>query len=219
MANFTHEVKTPLTSIIGYADTLRQQGISEETRIIAANYIFSEGRRLEKMSGKLFELFLLRTGELKLNKIWLNSVIEEAYENMAPLLVQSEITVTMELMPVTVKGDYELLKTVVINLLDNARKASKAGDNIEMSLFKESGEVYFEITDHGIGIKKEDIDKITEAFYMADKSRTRKEGGAGLGLALVAKILEIHHATIEIESMEGEGSSIQIKLEEVKEHA
>ena len=113
----------------------------------------------------------------------------------------------------TILGDSSLLKTAFINLLDNARKASSEGSVIEFT-GKVNGEMYeYVVKDHGIGIAKEDIDKICDEFYMVDKSRSRSEGGAGLGMSLVAAILKEHDSALSIESELGKGTIISMTIQ------
>lgn len=107
-------------------------------------------------------------------------------------------------------GDSQLLGSVFINLIDNARKASLEGSVIELHGISLPGSYLIRVRDHGKGIPKEEISRITEAFYMVDKSRARKEGGAGLGLALCGKIIELHQAGWQIESEPGEGTTISV---------
>ena len=224
VADFTHEIKTPMTSIIGYADTMRSVELSHEEEQQALSYIFSEGKRLEAMSMKLFDLLYLKDHPIEQKKISAVQLAESIYTSVEPMLKAAEITFSMNFEPAVLIGDPELLKTVFINLIDNARKASKAGDRIEFTgvvhtdpvsdsnAGKPAETYYITVSDHGIGISEEDQKKIFDEFYMADKSRTRAAGGAGLGLSLAAVILERHDAKIELQSKLGEGTNITVKL-------
>lgn len=109
-------------------------------------------------------------------------------------------------------GDRDLLSTVFINFIDNARKASESGQHIWVKGFVNGAGYIITVEDEGRGIPQESLSRITEAFYMADKSRARKEGGAGLGLALCRKILEVHRALWKIESEQGRGTKITVCL-------
>ena len=113
---------------------------------------------------------------------------------------------------------WPLLKTVFINLIDNARKASKPGDTIEFTGKSVDGMYEFNVRDHGIGISEENQKKIFDEFFMVDKSRTRAAGGAGLGMSLVSIILKRHDAVLDLASTPGEGTSITVKLKAEEEY-
>ncbi len=218
VADFTHEIKTPMTSIIGYADTMRSMDLSKEEQQQALGYIFSEGKRLESMSMKLFDLLYLKDHPIEHRSFSAATLAENVQTSMEPLLKSSGITLTLSADPVPLSGDPQLLQTVFINLIDNARKASKEGDTIEFSGHAESDSVYiFVVRDHGIGISEEDQKKIFDEFYMVDKSRTRAAGGAGLGMSLVSVILQRHDAALELESELGQGTTVTVRFPRPKE--
>ena len=213
VADFTHEIKTPMTSIIGYADTMRSMDLSKEEQQQALGYIFSEGKRLESMSMKLFDLLYLKDHPIDIRPFSANALSENVASSMSPLLNTSGITLDVSVDAALLSGDPELLQTVFINLIDNARKASKKGDTIEFTGRKESDTSYsFMVRDHGIGISEEDQKKIFDEFYMVDKSRTREAGGAGLGMSLVSVILQRHDAKLNLESALGEGTTVTVTL-------
>ncbi len=206
VANFTHELKTPLTSVIGYAEMLSAQKLTEEERAMAASYIFKEGLRLEAMSMKLFDLILLNQEELELRPVYVPDLMESIRESVEPMIQGDGKHLKVEPVDALVRGDGTLLKTVFINMLDNARKASSQGAEIRFAAEAGAEQVVLRVIDHGYGIPPEDVDKITEAFYMVDKSRSREAGGAGLGLSLASRILEKHGARLEVASRLGEGT-------------
>ncbi|MBO4862898.1 MAG: HAMP domain-containing histidine kinase [Eubacterium sp.] len=210
VADFTHEIKTPMTTIIGYADTIRSVDLPREDEIKAANYIFSEGQRLELMSSHLFDLIYLKDAEVPKQPVNTVALGDAVIQTISPSLEKAGITLTSSFDNATINGDSALLKTAFINLIDNARKASSEGSEIAFT-GKETDDAYvFVVEDHGIGIAEEDIDRICDEFYMVDKSRSRKEGGAGLGLSLVSAILKEHDATLDIKSKLGKGTVISI---------
>lgn len=211
VADFTHEIKTPMTTIIGYADTMRSIELSREEQIMALNYIFSEGRRLERMSAKLFELIYLKQHDIELLPVHVTDLSREIVSITEPALNKKNITFATDIEPAVVLGSRELLVNVFINLIDNARKASADDSRISFTGSFKDGDIYeFCVTDNGTGMSKEDAARICDEFYMADKSRSRKEGGAGLGMSLVAMILERHGATLEIESELGKGTVMRV---------
>lgn len=220
VADFTHEIKTPMTTIIGYADTMRSMELPREEQIMSLNYIFSEGKRLEVMSGKLFELIYLKQHEIARQPIHVEDMINEIARIVSPALLKKRITLTTEVDPAVISGNRELLVTAFVNLVDNARKASAEDSSIELSGCVVQQENYaLSVIDHGIGMTEEDTARICDEFYMVDKSRSRREGGAGIGMSLVALILERHGAVLNIESVPGEGTKMQVVFSEVMEGA
>lgn len=217
VASFTHEIKTPMTAVIGYADMLRSKDMEKEQQILTANYIFQEGKRLESMSLKLFDLIALKRKDIEKQKIYAQVFGEEIEDSILPILERAEIGFSVDMQPAILEGDRDLLKTVFINLIDNARKASKPGDEIRMRGIwnRESEDSAFyeiQIQDDGCGIPEEEVNKICEAFYMVDKSRARKQGGAGLGLATTSLIIEVHQGRLQIESTVGKGTIMRVLL-------
>lgn len=214
VGNFAHELKTPLTSIIGYADMLRSRKLSQETVFGAANYIFTEGKRLEGMSFKLLELLVTKQQNITLMKIDAEYFFDEIEGALTPVMSKDNINLCVEAEPGFLMADMDLFKSVLFNLADNARKATsgRVNANIEIigKALKNKYIVY--VIDNGSGIPKEEVNKITEAFYMVDKSRAREQGGAGLGLALCKQIMEVHEGTMEIMSKEGEGTTFVLSL-------
>lgn len=207
---FAHELKTPLTSIIGYADMLRSRKLDEEKSLLSANYIYTEGKRLETMSLRLLDIIVTRRGDAKIQKVSAESLFEYLRSMFVPN-ESMEFAYSCEQAPVL--ADVSLIQTVLINLLDNACKASETGSRIEVKGQLTDGGYRFSVRDYGIGMQKEELSRITEAFYMVDKSRSRSRNGAGLGLALCKEILELHGSRLEIESVPGEGTVIGFVLQ------
>ena len=208
---FAHELKTPLTSIIGYADMLRSRKLDEEKSLLSANYIYTEGKRLETMSLRLLDIIVTKKEGAKLQKVSVASLFEYLRSMFLPN-VSMEFSFSYE--QALVLADPSLIQTVLVNLLDNACKASEPGNRIEISGHSEEQGYRFTVKDYGIGIPEEEVSKITQAFYMVDKSRSRSRNGAGLGLALCTEILALHESRLEIASTLGEGTSVGFLLHE-----
>lgn len=210
VADFTHEIKTPMTTIIGYTDTMRSMELPREQEIMSLNYIFSEGKRLEVMSQKLFELIYLKNNEIEKQPLHIEDLEAEIIRIVTPALEKKEQNLVSKVDAAVIHGNRELLVTVFINFIDNARKASKEGS--EIALCGSAAEDGYElaVVDHGIGITEEDQKRICDEFYMVDKSRARREGGAGLGMSLAALILERHGAVLAIESQLGKGTAMRV---------
>ncbi len=212
MGAFAHELKTPMTSIIGYADLLRQDGLDDDTRLLAADYIHSEGRRLEKLSFKLLELLLLDKDEPSMREVNLYAFVKEIEKALLPVMKERGVILSTKSERAKVTLDPDLVKSLLYNLIDNAAKAIDGEGRIVLRGRRVMGGVCFEIADNGRGMKPEDISKITEAFYRVDKARSRSQGGAGLGLALCQKIVACHHGTMSFESEAEQGTIVTVTL-------
>lgn len=215
VADFTHEIKTPMTSIIGYADTMRSMDLPKEDQLMALNYIVSAGERLETMSGQLFDLIYLNKTEIETDKLSTVCLAEEIKEYVAPMLVDKDITLNLDVEPGTITGNSYLLISAFSNFIDNSRKASSEHSEITLTgHILPSGEMpdkyEFTVVDHGIGMSIEHLDKICNEFYMIDKSRSRMEGSAGLGLSLASLIIKRHDAELSIFSEEGNGTTVSV---------
>lgn len=214
IASFAHELKTPLTAIIGYADMIRSKEMTPKTRFTAAGYIFSEGKRLEALSLKLMDIIVAGKQGFDLKQYEVGYFIRSIAAVTVPSLSNDGITLDMRWEPGEIKVEPDLFKTLMINLVDNARKASKKNDVIELFGKAEKDGYSLYVRDHGRGMKKEELSKITEPFYMIDKSRSRAQNGAGLGLALCQRIAELHKTSLEYESEPGKGTTVRIFLKE-----
>ncbi len=209
-AAFAHELKTPLTSIIGYADMLNSVNLSEEEKREAYFYIYSQGKRLESLSHKLLELVSMEKQDMIRKPVSTRKLEQNLRTAMRPVFSKKKIHGKIALEKGTILGDYELLLSLLYNLLDNAVKAVEEGGFILLkgSLLAEGYEI--KVVDNGRGIPPREIHRITEAFYMVDKSRSRKEGGAGIGMALCKKIISLHGGVLKIDSRLGEGTVIKV---------
>jgi len=211
-ASFVHELKTPLTSIIGYADMLRSQNLSESVRFKASSYIFSEGKRLENLSLSLMNLLVVGRSEMELRQVNMGRLCQEAGRICQPSIQSKGLTLAVRAEDGTLPGDQALLQTLLQNLLDNARKATEHGGQIVLTGRKTGDGYQITVADQGRGIPEEELSKITEPFYMVDKSRSRAEGGAGLGLALCKQIAELHQGSLQFESAVGAGTTVTVTL-------
>ena len=214
-AAFAHELKTPLTSIIGYADTLRSRRLPEEQQFEAASFIFSEGRRLETMSHSLLRLFSLENETPQMKRFSALALAKSVEESIAYPLKQRKLVLELRVEDAWLIGEKSLLEILLYNLVDNARKASNPGSKITILGTPVPTGYCFAVKDRGRGIPPEAISRITEPFYMVDKSRARAEGGAGLGLALSKRIAELHGARLHYESIVGKGTVVTFVLREV----
>lgn len=212
VANFTHELKTPLTSVIGYADMLRTYELDADKRRECADYIYREGKRLEKLSANLLEIIVMENSDIKCVNLYTEHLIKELRGSVAFLLKKYGLKLHVKYEKAYIFAEPSLLKTLLYNLIDNACKASQKGQGI--TLFgKIDGDRYrFSVADCGRGIPKAELEKIIQPFYMIDKSRSRKMGGAGLGLALCNEIARLHNSKLTIESKESVGTTVQFDV-------
>lgn len=208
----THEIRTPLTNIIGYAD-LSGRINEEDQRKKYYTYIVDESKRLLNMVNNLLELSQLNQYEFSISKkeTDIKNIIIKAVELMKDRAGKFGITINCQLQDFKASVDEEKIKQVVMNIIDNAIKYSE-GSLIEIKLWKEQ-DIYIKIRDNGIGIPKADIESITEPFYRVDKSRSRKLGGNGLGLSICMEIIDAHGGKLDIDSPEGEGTIVTISLQ------
>lgn len=210
VASFAHEIKTPMTSIIGYADTLYQNQLPPDQVQEAAGYILNEGLRLEALSFKLMELITLEKQQFLLEEMEAEPLLQDAEQTARANADKRGVALSVECRPGRIRVEYDLFKTLLLNLTDNALKSG--GSRVTLSAYPQ-GETYrILVEDNGRGIPEDQLSRITEAFYMVDKSRSRKEHGAGLGLALCQRIARIHHAKMEFDSVEGVGTTVELIL-------
>lgn len=209
MGNLTHELKTPMTAISGYAQTLLSTKISRENQEVALLYIYEECGRLERLSKKMMKLLELDQDE---SLVFVDTPVSRLFEAAAKSceVILREKQMTLECIE---HGEHfpmelDLMTDVLINLIDNGIKASDSGGKIILRAYDNC----IEVQDFGQGIPAEEQEKIMEPFYMVDKSRSRKSGGAGLGLALTAMIAKRHNISIRIDSKEGEGTRIILQF-------
>jgi signal transduction histidine kinase len=215
---FAHELKTPLTSIIGYGQMLRTMELSDEKRRLAADYIYREGKRLERLSHKMLELIQIGRERMTGTPISMPKWGEELAHLVMPMLEEKQMVFTLSLEEGTVAGDWELLLSLFSNLVDNARKACREGGKISViGKCMPDGAYQVCVSDDGCGMPETEIERITEAFYRIDKSRSRKEGGVGLGMTICERIVTAHGAQWNIVSTQGEGTQITVTFPAVED--
>lgn len=218
--NLSHEMKTPLTSILGFSDLLQiKKDIPEESRIEYAGIIKEEASRMRTLSGKLMELITVGEANLEWKEEDMQQLFEEIGTSLKVITDNHHMGFSCRSGPGMLCVDRELFKSLLYNLVDNAVKASKEGANIQVEGHFEQEEFCIRVTDEGVGIPESEIAKITQAFYMVDKARSRASGGAGLGLALCSEIISLHQGTLQFESRLGEGTSVLIRMKGGNCHA
>lgn len=210
---FTHEIKTPMTSILGYSDLLRSGKYSHAEHQMGLDYIFNESRRLETLSQKLLALMKLSDEcDISLVPVSLQSVLDIFTSSMPENRHRISLSYTDQL----VLADTELLADLLRNLTINALKASGEEKLVKINAVSANGQVIITVADTGCGISPEDLPHITQPFYMADKSRARAQNGSGMGLALGEKIAQLHGTTLQFNSVLGAGTTVSFCLKEAQ---
>jgi len=212
--NLSHEMRTPLTSIHGYAEYLLSAAVDEEERIDALLCIMSESERLSKLSRSLLDISYVSNAEpvfecVSLGDIFLS--VNKRFELHARSLgVELDICESRLL----ISGDDTLYELLISNLTDNAIKACKNSDIKRVSVSaQENGEfITVQVEDSGRGMTEHEILHVTEPFYRTDKARSRADGGAGLGLALCRKIVEVYGGELNFDSAVGKGTTVTVNL-------
>lgn len=203
----THEFKTPLTAMILNTDTLKNACMSEDERMTALARIESQCKWLERLVQKLLHLLTLDE-PINPMPVRVSALFERVRESTEDTLSARGVILNVQCGADMLNIDSDLMQSALVNLVDNAGKASEPGQTVILTVCDNT----LEVSDNGIGIPTETISHITEPFYMVDKSRSKKLGGAGLGLALVKAIAEAHGGTLEIKSTPKEGTVARIHL-------
>ena len=212
MGSFAHELKTPMTSIIGYADLIRTQALDEGETMEAAHYIFSEGRRLESLSLKLLELLVAKNQEIAPAPTAVDQLVSSVVRTLRPVCAQSGVTLRSRCEPGACLLDADLIRSLLVNLVDNARKAIEGSGNVYIVADWPEDRCRIRVLDNGRGMPPEAVAHVTEAFYRVDKSRSRAQGGAGLGLTLCRQIVELHGGELAFDSRVGNGTCVTVTL-------
>ena len=214
IGNVTHEFKTPLTSMKAYLDLLEMYPDDENLLETAITNIKSETGRLYEMVDKVLQLSALEKYdfELKFEKLEVKQAVETVLNSLKGRMDKFGIGLNTELKEAYIEGDKDSLTIVLINLLDNAIKYNKANGNIFVKTDLSFQQVHIEISDTGIGIPKDLLHKVFEAFYTVDKNRARENGGAGLGLSLAKKHAESMGGSVVLLNTGSEGSSFRVSF-------
>uniref|UniRef100_UPI0040563F66 sensor histidine kinase n=1 Tax=Agathobacter sp. TaxID=2021311 RepID=UPI0040563F66 len=219
MGAFTHELKTPMTSIIGYADLLRTQRLNEEDKADALEYIFSEAKRLENMSLKMLDLFVADKKQLVCKECSPAELTQYVVKHLQNTYAKSQVQIEVNVQEGTCRLESDLFQTLLINLLDNAKKAMEQGGTIFVSVQLMETGCIVRVQDNGKGIPKEAIRHLTEAFFRVDKARAGSKGSAGIGLALCEKIVQLHNGSMTFESEEHVGTIVTVILNPEESHS
>jgi two-component system phosphate regulon sensor histidine kinase PhoR len=218
IGNVSHELKTPIFSIQGFAETLQGGAIEDEdVRGAFVEKILRNADRLRHLARDLAEIARIETGELEMTvtAFALGPLVEEVTESLGPVAAEKGVTLS-ECLPEglpRVEGDRERLRQVLSNLVDNAVKYNREGGTAEVAArHMPGGSVKVNVVDDGVGVEPEHVERLTERFYRVDQSRSRRQGGTGLGLAIVKHILSAHGSELSVSSSPGRGSTFGFVL-------
>ena len=216
VADVSHELKTPITSIMGYADTLLEGQYDKETQDKFLNVIATEARRMAKLVTDLLTLSRYDNNKKITQKeaFDLGDLVKKCQDKLAIEAKKKNHTVncfvTADVPPVY--ADKYDIERVVLNILSNSIKYTKEGGEIKIYVGFVYNDAYIKVFDNGIGIPEEDLSRIFERFYRVDKARTREMGGTGLGLSIAKEILDKNGGSIDIKSVVGQGTEVVIKI-------
>ena len=216
VADVSHELKTPITSIMGYADTLLEGDYDKETQEKFLNVIATESRRMARLVTDLLTLSRYDNNKNKTKKVQfdLGELVKKCQEKLAIEIkkknhdVKCFVTADVPL----VYADKDDIERVILNILTNSIKYTKENGEIKIYVGFVYNDAYIKIFDNGIGIPEEDLSRIFERFYRVDKARTREMGGTGLGLSIAKEILDKNGGSIDIKSVVGKGTEVVIKI-------
>jgi two-component system phosphate regulon sensor histidine kinase PhoR len=217
VANVSHELKTPLAAIRGYAETLRDGALEEEeTARRFTDRLLWQCRRLQALLDDLLTLSRLESiGQAAVEReaVDLSALAQRAVETLAAAAREKHVRLEISEQPLPrIPGDADGLERLLVNLLDNAIKYNRPGGEVQLRLAVADGKVVIAVSDTGIGIPPEALGRIFERFYRVDKGRAREEGGTGLGLAIVKHLAQSHGGYVEVESRMGRGTTFRVFL-------
>ncbi|WP_310551470.1 sensor histidine kinase [Paenibacillus glufosinatiresistens] len=217
LANISHELRTPITYLEGYARVLRQRLYdTEEEKDKYLDIIHEEAKRVERLVDDLFDLAKMEEGVISLSLEWIDlaEIADNAVRKIRLKADAKQLSLRTDLAPGTplVFGDGLRLEQIVLNLLENAVRYTEKG-GIAVELGQRSGRVFLAVEDTGIGIPEEEAPYIFDRFYRVEKSRSRRYGGSGLGLAIARKLVELQGGELGVESRPGRGSRFEIRLD------
>ena len=217
LATMSHELRTPLNAIIGYSQMLQEDSFGElntkQKRF--ANHVSTSGKHLLEIINDILDLSKVEAGKIKLHfeEFDVNDITRNVYNIISPLARKKHIDINFQVSKnARIYADKTRFKQIFYNLMSNAVKFTPENGHVEVAVTIEDKLLQLSVIDNGIGMNKEEQDKLFTPFYQVDSSMTRKYQGTGLGLSIVKNIVELHRGTIEVKSEAGEGSTFTIKL-------
>lgn len=213
-ANVSHELKTPLTSISGFAEIMKSGMVRPEDMGHFAGKIYDEAQRLITMIQDIIKLSKLDEKDSLLEKEWveMDALLRETAERLQPTAEKKNVQLAVNAAPLRLWGVRPVLTELVYNLCDNAIRYNRQDGTVTMTLKEEKGKAVLEVADTGIGIPKEEQERIFERFYRVDPSRSAENGGTGLGLSIVKNGAALHGGKVKIKSTPGKGTTMIVSI-------
>ena len=210
--HMTHELRTPITAIVGYGEYLQNYDAPQDKRALAVHYIVEQGKRLQNLSEKLLLLIHTEQRAPSFGDINIAEVVASVCHTLAPKLQERGITLHTALNADILYGDRDLIEMLIQNLLENAVNASPRGEAVQLRAYRQDGFVMLEISDSGPGIPEQEREKVLEPFYRVKRPQADAPKGLGLGLALCKQICDLHGAKMVITAAEGAGTTVNVQL-------
>jgi two-component system phosphate regulon sensor histidine kinase PhoR len=215
VANVSHELKTPLTSIVGFTETLLDGARKDpDTCKEFLQIIYKEGLRLQRLVSDLLDLSKIESKQvpIKMEVVSVQMVVHDVVETLIEQMQAKNLRLLTDVAPLMVKMDTDCVRQILVNLLANAMNYTPVGGKVTVKVEQNKQQWLLQVMDTGIGIPESDQPRIFERFYRVDKARSRNSGGTGLGLAIVKHLVELHHGEIEVESAVGQGSVFTVRF-------
>ena len=214
-SNASHELKTPITSVRGYAELLDQGFVTDEA--VKKDFIARILKETDNMTNLINDILMISRLEAKEAEVTYSTVrmvplLTEIFESVEPIAAEYQVTLHKECEPVSIEASAKQLRELIMNLVSNGIKYNHPGGNVWVEISARGTDMCVRVRDDGCGIRKEDQDRIFERFYRVDKGRSKKMGGTGLGLSIVKHIAEYYNGHIELESEPGKGSCFTVTI-------
>ena len=211
-ANVSHELKTPLTSISGFAELMKSGTVDNKDIVDFSTSIYDEAKRLISLVNDIIKISKLDENSVPFDDepVDITQIVRLTAERLKPVADKDNITIEYNDNKAFINGNYTIVEEMIFNLVDNAVKYNKKGGKVKISVEDTGKHIKIAVSDTGIGIKKADFDKIFERFYRVDKSHSKEIGGTGLGLSIVKHGAVYHNASVDVESEIGKGTTISL---------
>lgn len=214
-SNASHELKTPITSIQGYAELMESGMIQDEA--MKLDFIRRIKKEASNMAGLIGDILMISRLEAKdaqvvLSDVRISPLLEEIAESLKPAAAQSQVFIHIDCQPLCIKANVQQMKELLTNLVGNAVKYNHPGGQVWVTIREQDGQMVIRVRDNGVGIPEESLDRIFERFYRVDKGRSRKQGGTGLGLSIVKHIVNFYHGSIHVASQLEKGTEFTVTI-------
>ena len=221
-SNASHELKTPITSIQGYAELLESGMIVDEE--MKADFARRIKKEAENMTGLINDILMIsrleaKDAEVVFSQVRISVLLDDILDSLKPLAAQSQVFIHSDCQPISIEANPQQMKELLNNLITNAVKYNRPGGQVWIQIREKGDAMLIRVRDNGMGIPEDSLDRIFERFYRVDKGRSRKQGGTGLGLSIVKHIVSFYQGTIRVSSELDKGSEFVVELPLQRGHA